>query len=192
MKIIFGLGNIGEKYALTRHNAGFLALDAIHDYYNNEKISNWKLYPKLNSLILELEINKEKVLLVKPTTFMNLSGTAIKSVLNYYKADIEDILVIFDDIDLNFGEFRYKEKGSAGTHNGVKSIISQLSNEDFKRIKIGIENRSESEKIHIPLNSYVLQNFKNTESKELKNILNKAIDIINEKFFKPKSHLSLT
>lgn len=182
MKIIIGLGNIGEKYENTRHNIGFMALDRLSQEYDQSSEQKWKETPKLKGVLKEININGEKVLLVKPTTYMNLSGECVKKVLDYYKVALENLIVIFDDIDLPFGEVRFREKGSAGTHNGVKSLIKELGTDNFKRIKIGIENRTPVLKINFDLSNYVLSKFDKKEQKALdeafKDVVNKIIDLM--------------
>ena len=163
MKCIIGLGNIGKEYDNTRHNAGFTALEYIAEKYN---ISLDK--KKKKCIYGEGIIDGVKVSLVKPTTFMNLSGEAIVEIMNWYKITPEDILVIYDDVDLKFGDLRYREKGSSGTHNGMRNIIANIKTEEFARIRIGIENRGECP---IPLTDYVLQKF----SKDELEVLNKEI-----------------
>lgn len=160
MKCIIGLGNIGKEFENTRHNSGFIALDEIAKKYsiNLDKKKKKCIYG-------EGIINGHKVSLVKPTTYMNLSGEAIVEMINWYKITAEDILVIYDDVDLKLGTIRYREKGSAGTHNGMKNIIANLKTEKFARARIGIENRGE---IPIPLMDYVLQKFSKDELNEIK------------------------
>ena len=159
MKCIIGLGNIGKEYENTRHNSGFIMLDKLARKYN---ISLDK--KKKKCIYGEGHINGQKIALVKPTTFMNLSGEAIVEIMNWYKIELKDILVIYDDIDLNFGQIRYKEKGSSGTHNGMRNIIQNLKSEEFARVRVGIENRGE---VPIPLIDYVLQKFSKDELKDL-------------------------
>lgn len=159
MKCIIGLGNIGKEYENTRHNSGFIALDYIaekHGIVIDKK--------KKKCIYGEGHINGEKVSLIKPTTYMNLSGEAIVEMLNWYKATPKDILVIYDDIDLKFGDIRHREKGSSGTHNGMRNIIANLKTEEFARIRIGIENRDQTP---IPLMDYVLQKFNKDEKDEM-------------------------
>lgn len=133
MFLIAGLGNPGSKYEKTRHNAGFDTIDVIADHYGI----------RVNRLECEAITGKgiiegEKVILAKPQTFMNLSGNSIRKLVDYYKLDpTSEVIVIFDDIDLEPGNLRIKKKGSAGGHNGIKSIISSLGTEKFERIKIG-------------------------------------------------------
>lgn len=136
MYIIAGLGNPGKEYMGTRHNVGFSCIDELADQYNISVDTG-----KHKGLIGKGIINGEKVLLVKPMTYMNHSGECIREVMDYYKADLDDLLVIFDDISLNPGKLRIRAKGSAGGHNGIKSIIAHLGSDQFKRIKFGVGNK---------------------------------------------------
>ena len=135
MKLIVGLGNPGKEYENTRHNIGFMVIDhfATGDH--------WK--SKWNALYMEKNMNGEKIILVKPQTYMNLSGNAIIEFVNFYKINLEDILVIQDDLDLSIGTYRLKINSSAGGHNGIKSIINLLGSNHFARLKIGISNNKE-------------------------------------------------
>ncbi|AQM61030.1 aminoacyl-tRNA hydrolase [Clostridium baratii] len=133
MFLIVGLGNPEEKYNNTRHNIGFEAVDYIADKYNID--INRK---KFKGVYGEGFIGNEKVILMKPTTYMNLSGECIREVIDFYKLSNEDILVIYDDISLDVGRIRIRPKGSAGGHNGIKSIINHLGTDEFSRIKIGV------------------------------------------------------
>ena len=135
MKLIVGLGNPGKSYENTRHNIGFMVLD----HFAN--INNWK--SKWNALYAETMVNNEKVLLVKPETYMNLPGNALIEFVNFYKINLEDILVIQDDLDLAFGTYKLKINSSAGGHNGIKSIIERLGSNSFARLKVGISNNKE-------------------------------------------------
>lgn len=169
MKCIIGLGNIGKEYENTRHNSGFMALDYLMEKYNI------KLDKKKKKCIYgEGNINGKKVAIIKPTTFMNLSGEAIVEIMNWYKITPEDILVIYDDVDLKFGDIRYREKGSSGTHNGMRNIIANIKTEEFARIRIGIENR---EGLPIPLMDYVLQKFSKEELEKLKSEIMKDVEV---------------
>lgn len=164
MKIIVGLGNIGEKYLKTRHNCGFLVLDELVKQLEDEGLKiDWKEDSKLKAIIARLKYKDETLLLVKPTTLMNLSGEAVNKILNFYKESLENLTVIYDDIDLPLGKIRIREKGSAGTHNGMKSVIQELGTENFKRIRIGIESRGELTPKEQDLHSYVLKNFSKNE-----------------------------
>ena len=133
MKVIVGLGNPGKKYENTRHNIGFAAID-----YIAEKEGININTGKHKALVGSGYIDGVKVLLVKPQTFMNLSGESLRQIMDFYKLEPEDFLVIFDDIDLDVGRIRIRRKGSAGGHNGIKSIISHLGSMEFPRIKIGV------------------------------------------------------
>lgn len=131
--MIVGLGNPGKKYEFTKHNAGFLCLDLFADEHN-VKIDRLKF----KSLIGEIRLNGKRCLLIKPQTFMNLSGEAVRDAASFYKIPPEKIIVIFDDISLEPGKLRIRRKGSDGGHNGIKNIIYHLSSDAFPRIKLGI------------------------------------------------------
>ena len=160
MKCIIGLGNIGKEYENTRHNSGFIVLDEIAKKYNITLDKK-----KKKCTYGEGVIDGIKVSFVKPTTYMNLSGEAVVEMLNWYKITPQDILVIYDDVDLKLGTVRYREKGSAGTHNGMRNIIANIKTEEFVRLRIGIENRGDAP---IPLMDYVLQKFSKEELNEIK------------------------
>ena len=136
MYIIAGLGNPGTQYMGTRHNAGFSVIDELADKYNISVDT-----AKHKGLIGKGVIAGQKVILVKPMTYMNNSGECIREVMDYYKADIDDLIVIFDDISLEPGKLRLRAKGSAGGHNGIKSIIAQLGSDRFKRVKFGVGDK---------------------------------------------------
>lgn len=160
MKCIIGLGNIGKEYGNTRHNSGFIVVDELAKKYSIDISKKNK-----KSMYGEGNINGQKVIIVKPTTYMNLSGEAIVEIMNWYKITPKEILVIYDDIDLKFGDVRYREKGSSGTHNGMRNIIENIKTEEFARLRIGIENRAG---VPIPLIDYVLQRFSKDELNEIK------------------------
>lgn len=165
MKMIIGLGNPGAKYQKTRHNLGFLVIEEIRKHFGLPPFSFNK---KFEAEICKSELNGEKVILAKPQTFMNLSGRAVKKIIDFYKLKKDDFLIILDDIDLDFGKIRIREKGSAGGHKGLESIIKEISNQNFFRIRVGIKNKigeRETEK-------YVLENFRKKE-----------MEIIKEKIF---------
>lgn len=134
MFIICGLGNPGKKYAKNRHNAGFLFLD-----YLNERFIQGTFKKKFNFYFLRGNIHGQEVLLVKPDTFMNLSGQALKSAMSYFKVDLKDLVVVYDDVAIPFGMLRLREKGSAGGHNGLKNIEAQLATNGYKRIRVGVD-----------------------------------------------------
>ncbi|ERJ12461.1 aminoacyl-tRNA hydrolase [Haloplasma contractile] len=150
MKIIVGLGNPGKKYKDTRHNVGFMVLDE----YTRRNNLVFEHKSKYKAECVQTLINNEKVILLKPLTYMNLSGESVKILKDYYNVDDQDILIIYDDLDLSCGKIRFKQKGSSGGHNGIKSIINCINSKTFHRLKIGIE-RSEV----IPVVNYVLGKF---------------------------------
>lgn len=135
MKLIVGLGNPGKEYVGTRHNMGFAIIDSFAQSHNVE--INTK---KLDGLYTDLVIDGEKVILLKPQKYINLSGEVIKKYIDYFKIDIEDILVISDDLDMEFGRYRLRLTGSSGGHNGLKNIEFHLKTKDYKRLKFGISN----------------------------------------------------
>lgn len=133
MIVIAGLGNPGRKYENTRHNMGFLTIDRIAEK-NDIKVNKIKH----RALVGDGFISGHKVLLVKPQTYMNLSGESLREVMNYYNVDIGDLIVIYDDFDIETGSLRIRKKGSAGSHNGMKSVIYQLKDDGFPRVRVGI------------------------------------------------------
>lgn len=171
MKLIVGLGNPGKEYENTRHNIGFMFVD----YYISYKsyICNWK--KKFNGLFTEITINNEKVMFLKPQSYMNLSGEVVKKVIDYYKISIDDILIISDDLDLNVGNFKLKPKGSSGGHNGLKNIELNLGSSSFKRLKIGISNNK-----NIDTKDYVLCKFSSSELNTYNNLFNDLVSVIDD------------
>lgn len=168
MFIIAGLGNPSSKYDKTRHNAGFDAIDIIGEKYKI-KTDTLKFKAMCGAGIIE----GKKVLIMKPQTFMNLSGEAIKAAVEYYKTDVtEELIILYDDISLDVGKLRIRRKGSAGGHNGIKSIISNLGTEDFYRIKIGVGNKPPE----YDLADYVLGRFSPKDRKVFEEGLNNASD----------------
>lgn len=168
MKVIIGLGNPGLQYTKTRHNVGFLFLDFLASKFS---FSDFLEKPKLKSLISEGNIRGEKFLLVKPTTYMNLSGEAVAAIKNFYKLENEDILVCFDDVDLHFSDVRFRAKGSAGTHNGMRSILGLLATEELGRLKFGID----SELRQGALSDFVLGRFTEEEMSALPEVFENAL-----------------
>jgi PTH1 family peptidyl-tRNA hydrolase len=166
MKLIAGLGNIGNKYTFTRHNAGFMLLDSIA---LNSGLS-FKENSRLKCLITNLRNGINDYVLIKPTTFMNLSGEAIRAVMDYYKISVQDLIIIYDDIALEMGKIRIRANGSDGGHNGIKSIIQHIGTNKFNRIKVGIGPQIG------PSEHYVLQNFSKEQMEVLKEIIDKTID----------------
>lgn len=133
MKVIVGLGNPGSEYAKTKHNVGFMFIDAMAEKLG---VSEWR--DKFEAKIAETRIGSEKVLLVKPMTYMNESGQAVGSIMSFYKLLPEDLIVVHDDMDIPAGTIRIRKKGSAGGHNGIKSILAHVGDEHFARVRIGI------------------------------------------------------
>lgn len=133
MKLIVGLGNPDRKYERTYHNVGFRTIDRLA-----EKLDCHFLKRMCDAVVCEAHLFGEKIMLAKPLTFMNLSGIAVRQLMQKFKLDAKDVIVFVDDIDLPLGKIRFRESGSGGTHNGLKSIVNELGSEDFKRIKIGI------------------------------------------------------
>ncbi len=172
MKLITGLGNPGDRYLLTRHNIGFMVLDFFRKLNNINE--NFKFENKFNGHILKTNINGETIILVKPNTYMNLSGESIRRVVDFYKIKIEDILVVYDDISLNLGTIRFRTSGSDGGHNGIKNIIKILGTNKIDRLKLGIGPQLPDQKSE----NFVLGNF-NTEQlcivKKVCKIVNEAI-----------------
>ena len=166
MKLIVGLGNPGKEYENTRHNTGYIFIDSFA-----EKLNVTFDKQKFNGLYAETTINGEKILLVKPLSYMNLSGEVVGKFVNFFKIDINDILVISDDLDMEVGRIRLRSKGSSGGHNGLKNIALHLNTEDFKRLKIGISN----DKL-IDTKDYVLGKF----TKEEKEVIEKMKPTIDE------------
>ena len=169
MKIIVGLGNPGEKYSKTRHNVGFRAvLNLAKEFL----IKAEEL--KCHSLLGEDFIGDEKIVLAQPITYMNNSGKAVYSLIEHYNADLEDLIIIYDDLDLDVGKIRIKKSGSSGGHNGLKSIINRLGSNDFSRIRIGIGRPLENMNIA----DYVLGYFTAEEEKIINESLVDVVDVV--------------
>lgn len=165
MYIVIGLGNPGKKYENTRHNVGFMVIDKLAETYG---ISISKL--KFKALIGEGKIGTKKVVLVKPQTYMNLSGEAVREIFNFYKEEPEKLLLIYDDLDTVLGNIRIRKKGSAGTHNGMRSVVSQLGFSDFPRIRIGIGSNGEKEIV-----DFVIGNFSKDEKKKIDEVISNVV-----------------
>ena len=168
MKLIVGLGNKGNEYNNTRHNVGFMVID---NYINK---NNLTLKSKLDGLYAETIINGEKVILLKPQNYINLSGDVISKYIKYFKIDIKDILVIHDDMDLEIGTFKIRYKGGSAGHNGLKNIEANLKTNEYKRIKIGIS------KNNIDKVDYVLGKFSSTELSKLNKVIDITYNIIED------------
>ena len=164
MKIIVGLGNPGDKYKNTRHNVGFKVLDLLA----NDCGESFHNEAKFKAEICKVNISGESVLLVKPQTFMNLSGDSLALLMNFYKLTIDDLLVVFDDLSIELGNLRFRANGSDGGHNGIKSIIKCLSNNNkFARLKVGVGPQPP----YMPAEKFVLGDFTKEESSLLQDVI---------------------
>lgn len=152
MKLIVGLGNPDKEYLNTFHNLGFMAVDKTAQELDIDFSKT-----KCRALIAETKIGKEKIILAKPLTYMNLSGESVRELMSYYKIQPSELLVIYDDYDLNKGILRLRENGSAGTHNGMRNIIKEIATENFARVRIGFHPEGENK---IPLLNLVLSGIK--------------------------------
>lgn len=172
MKLIVGLGNPGNEYINTRHNIGFMTLELLAQQYNLKFTKN-----KFNGLYAEDNINGEKVILLKPQKYMNLSGEVIAEFVNFFKINLNDLLVIVDDLDLPLGKIRVKQKGSSGGHNGLKDIERCLGTQEYYRVKVGIANNK-----NIDTKDYVLGKFSKEELEIILNSLKSVTNICNDFF----------
>lgn len=168
--MIVGLGNPGDKYKTTRHNAGFLALDYVSKKWNCSISTS-----KFDALVGEAVVGGNRTLLLLPQTFMNHSGSAISKAAKFYKIPVENITVVFDDTSFEPGTFKIKKKGSAGGHNGIKSVIEYLGTEEFKRIKIGVGKKPHPEMI---LADWVLTHFTQDELKSIEGRFDNIADAL--------------
>lgn len=172
MKLIIGLGNPGSEYENTRHNIGFNTLDKIALKYN--VLIN---KDKFNGLYGEFLVAGEKAILLKPQSYMNLSGEVVRKYVDYFKINIDDILVISDDLDLQVGTYKIKQKGSCGGHNGLRNIELHLGTQEYKRIKVGISNNKS-----LDTKDYVLGKVSKDELNILNDVENIVVDIIDDYF----------
>jgi len=175
MKLIIGLGNPGKEYAKTRHNVGFMVIDALAKNLGVD----FKLNKKFQAEIAVIKNGKEEIVLAKPQTFMNLSGISTRAILDFYKIKPKDIIVIHDDKDILFGEVKYQSDRSAAGHNGIKSLIEHLGTQDFARIRIGVA-WEDKEKMGDTAN-FVLMNFTKTELTSLEDIIKEIVGKITQK-----------
>lgn len=169
MRLIVGLGNKGNEYENTRHNIGFMVLDKF--------LENKNLVPKqkFDGIYYELNNNEEKIFLLKPQKYINLSGEVIKKYVDYYKIPIENILIVQDDLDTPVGSIKIKPSGGSGGHNGLKDIESNLKTKNYKRIKLGISNIKSMD-----TKDYVLGKFSKEDQKIIDFSINKTVDILND------------
>lgn len=168
MKIIVGLGNPGKEYKNTRHNVGFLMLDKISEKFEVK----FNFEKKFNAEVAKIKKGEQDIILIKPQTFMNLSGEAVKKAVDFYKVNSEnDLLVIYDDVDIEFGKVRIRSSGSSAGHKGIESIIKKIASESFIRVRIGIGRPPEGIKVE----DYVLKSFGKTELKDLDDLFDDLI-----------------
>ena len=167
MHIVTGLGNPGRDYENTRHNIGFMVLKELARRHNPPAGRS-----RFRAEIFEFFLGSEKVVLVAPQTFMNLSGVAVQQVMNWYKADLDDLLVVYDDLDLPFGQLRVRASGSAGGHNGLKSIIQELGSQQVPRLRVGIGRGPGTAVAH------VLSRFNPDDAKALPDVVARAADMV--------------
>jgi len=171
VKIVVGLGNPGPKYDKTRHNYGFMVIDELLRRYRVQPTAG-----SFSALIAQVASSGDKVLLVKPMTFMNASGSAVGPLARYYKVEPENILVVVDDLDLPLGHMRMRPKGSSGGHNGLKSIIAALGTEDFPRLRLGIGSPGDRNEVI----NYVLAPFPKVDVPIVQQVVVRAADAVEE------------
>ena len=168
MKVIVGLGNPGKEYENTQHNIGFLTLDLI-----SERLGIDIKQIKHKALTGEGFVKGQKLMLVKPQTYMNLSGQSVREIMQYYKVDPEDLIVIYDDLDIPIGSLRLRAKGSAGTHNGMKSIVYDIQDDGFPRVRVGIGGERKGN-----LANYVISGFNKDDISTMEAAVEKAADAV--------------
>ncbi|MFS5834208.1 aminoacyl-tRNA hydrolase [Streptococcus agalactiae] len=171
VKMIVGLGNPGSKYNDTKHNIGFMAVDRIVKNLDVNFTEDKNFKAEIGSDF----INGEKIYFIKPTTFMNNSGIAVKALLTYYNISIKDMIIIYDDLDMEVGKIRFRQKGSAGGHNGIKSIIAHLGTQEFDRIKVGIGRPNG----RMTVINHVLGKFDKNDENMILNTLDKVDNAVN-------------
>ncbi len=171
MKLIVGLGNPGRRYCYTRHNVGFDVVDLLALKFDLSFSENMKF----NAFESSFNLNGEKVIIIKPLTYMNLSGSCVSLYVNYYNLDLSDILIVQDDLDMSLGKIRFVFDSSSGGHNGIKDIIFKLGSQRFSRLKIGISNDKD-----IDTKDYVLGKFSGAESRLLKETYKKLYNLVED------------
>jgi PTH1 family peptidyl-tRNA hydrolase len=170
MKIIVGLGNPGKEYKNTRHNVGYMVLEELAARYPVEKQET-----KFDAIIGHIRVKGEKVLLVKPLTYMNLSGRSVQPLVHWHKLELVDLMVVYDDMDLPLGALRIRAAGGSGGHNGIKSIIERLATADFARTRIGIGRPDDREAVE-----WVLGRFAGGEKEQAEQIIKHAADALEK------------
>lgn len=174
--IIVGLGNIGKGYDGTRHNVGFACVDEL---VKSQGFEPWMTKKDLKCQLTAQTIGNNRIILVKPTTFMNLSGEAVQAVMNFYKIPIGQVVAVYDEIDVDFGSIRTRQGGGAAGHNGVKSLIQHVG-EDFGRVRIGIGPKQPE---HIDSADFVLAKFDKSQQEQMRYLLQEASAILSEYIF---------
>lgn len=182
--LIVGLGNPGKEYAQTRHNAGFLALDALAEALQEK----WKVDKASKADVIETRYFDKKLILAKPQTFMNLSGQSVFSLMKKFNIETHSVWIVSDDVALSLGTLRVRTGGSAGGHNGLKSVIERLNSEDFVRLRIGIDEPPTS----MPLENYVVQKFSRSELKKLAAVIEKTREVILKSIAEGVSDVTLS
>ena len=173
MKLVIGLGNPGKEYVNTRHNIGY----SFVDYYINKKFGDVNWIKKFDGKYTQVVVDKEKVLFLKPETYMNLSGNSVRKIVDYYDISIDDIIVISDDLDLLVGNFKLKMDGSCGGHNGLRDIENKLGTSKYKRLKIGISNDKKTD-----TKEYVLGKFSKEELDVYSILFIRLSDVLDDYF----------
>jgi len=176
MKLLVGLGNPGKEYQNTRHNVGFLFLDYLAHNSEENPAQPFTSQKKFHAEIAEIQLENEKILLLKPQTFMNESGRAVSAALQFYKLSPSDLILVHDDLDIAFGQFKIQHAKGPKVHNGVTSVESSIQSSEFLRIRIGVENRT----VPISGSEYVLQNFSYEELNDLKAIFPQVSTSLNQ------------
>lgn len=176
MKMIIGLGNPGKQYEKTRHNVGFHVIDELC-----ERLSTPAMQSKFNGMYTVVHRPEGKVMLVKPLTYMNLSGECVRPLMDYYNVATEDIVVLYDDLDIAPGTIRLRQKGSAGGHNGMKSLIAHIGTNEFNRIRIGVGRPTGGMKVA----DYVLSTFSKEETPSIEDMVKKSAAACEEWLGKP-------
>ncbi|WP_166245722.1 aminoacyl-tRNA hydrolase [Paenibacillus turpanensis] len=170
MKWIIGLGNPGNEYRSTRHNVGFMAIDRLAEKWGIDVSQS-----KCKALLGEGRVQGQKVVLIKPITYMNLSGESARAFQDFYKADLSDMLILYDDLDTAMGQIRLRYQGSAGGHNGIKSLIQHLGTQSFNRVRMGISRPPAG----VDIAHYVLSSFRKEEAEALENMIQATCDAVS-------------
>jgi len=178
-KLIIGLGNPGTEYQKTRHNIGFMVLD---EFARQNDFSDWQESPKFQGLVCEKRLSDKRVFLLKPQTFMNLSGRAAQSMAHFFKINLADIAAVYDDLTIPFGQIRTRTGGQSGGHNGIKSLVENIGS-DFGRIKVGTKNDIA---VTADQSDFVLAKFSKNEQAQLPKIVQEAGLILTEFIYSPK------